>query len=94
MSIFSQLPNNLIMKIIRDTKSSVDFRREHEDNFCQCWLAIKEIGEECICDESSGEGRTASDYPETDQFFSCLFQNDDMTETIIQYRRNKPNIYY
>jgi len=80
------------MKIIRETKSSVDFRREHEDNFCQCWLAIKEVGDECIWGESPG--RYESDYPETDQFFSCLFQNDDITETIIQYRRNKPNIYY
>ena len=29
-SIFSQLPNNLIMKIILDTKSSIHYKKEHE----------------------------------------------------------------
>jgi len=36
MSIFSQLPNDLIMRIIRETKSSINFKEDHEDKFKRC----------------------------------------------------------
>tara|TARA_R110002033_G_scaffold51842_2_gene98826 strand:- start:390 stop:737 length:348 start_codon:yes stop_codon:yes gene_type:complete len=36
MSIFSQLPNQLIMRIIRETKSAIHFKEDHEDKFKRC----------------------------------------------------------
>jgi len=42
MNIFSQLPNDLIMRIIRETKSSVHFKKEHETK-------MKVVLEELMC---------------------------------------------
>ena len=86
MSIFTQLPNNLIMDIIKIWDGGLT---THKGKFFECCEAIREVGKMCIYEPSqSYNGSDWSDYPSgVDEFFSCLFQNDDMKETIIQHRR-------
>lgn len=95
MSIFSQLPNDLIMRIIRETKSSIDFKEEHEDNYILCMTAIEEIGEEYKVHQTeecekvrTGEIFYLPNFIETDQFFCGLYHAEELTNNIIQYRRN------
>ena len=96
MSIFSQLPNQLIMRIIRETKSSIDFKEEHSCGWLECMFAIEEIGEEYNKDTKSrykdcetGEIMTlCNNSPFVDQFFCGLYHNDGLTNNISLYRRN------
>ena len=78
-SIFSQLPNHLIMNIIKITKSSVDYENEHKFYMEDICLIIDDVIEEfpawCGRDEIY-----------SDQFFCELFHNEALTDTIVKYR--------
>jgi hypothetical protein len=95
MSIFSQLPNQLIMRIIRETKSSLHFKEEHSRGWLECMFAIEEIGEEYKVNEMEEfmrvrDGATLylPNFIEIDQFFCGLYHNDGLTNNISLYRRN------
>mgnify|MGYP003653649524 CR=1 FL=1 len=81
-SIFSQLPNDLIIKIIGQTKGFVQYKQDHADEMAGvCW-AIENVGEKV-------EENIHWDYPEADQFFCELFNNEALTDTIVKYRRSR-----
>jgi type II restriction/modification system DNA methylase subunit YeeA len=45
-SIFSGLPNDIIMKIIRETKSSVDYKQDHKEIFNN--VIVEELEDEVM----------------------------------------------
>jgi hypothetical protein len=91
-SIFSQLPNDIIMKIIRETKSSLDYKRDHEDEWCVIMGTIENVGEEYSEEwERVRDGHIIYVGVLSDQFFCGLYHNDDLTDTIVKYRRNRPS---
>ena len=80
--IFSQLPNDLIMNIIQKTKTSLDYEREHKDYMADVTWAIENVGDKV-------EENIYWDHLHSDQFFCELFHNDELTDTIVNHRRNK-----
>ena len=83
MSIFSQLPNDLIMRIIRETKTSLDFKEDHERKWTNITYDIMGIIGYQVYNPNADQ-----DPPESDQSFGELYQNGSLTDTIIKYRRN------
>jgi hypothetical protein len=81
-SIFAGLPNDIIMKIIRETKTSIEVKQDHQDEFFLCMFAIEDVGEEY--------NNEHNDSPATDQFFCAMFHNEELTNTVSSYRRNRP----
>ena len=82
-SIFSQLPNDLIMNIIKKTKTSLDYKYEHACLWEDVTFAIEEVVEEFP------DGYLSRDHIWSDQFFCQLFHNEALTDTIVKYRRNR-----
>ena len=98
-SIFADLPNDLIMRIIRETKSSLDFKYEHSCKGKGVLLQIEYIGE--IYDVNhEKEGEEYEHIPSKDfchvvanQFFATLHLTSHntwggLTSRIIEYRQN------
>jgi hypothetical protein len=78
-SIFSQLPNDLIMMIIRQTKTSLDFKEEHEDKFFECLSIIEDVGE-CKMLQPS---------PEPGLYFCVLTYKKKLTNAVVKYILDK-----
>ena len=90
MSIFSKLPHDIIMDIIKMTDSSICSpeglklaKGEHEDEWCGVMDHIERVGDEFVDDD----GDPDNSYPAPDQFFCGLYHNDGLTDTISEYRR-------
>jgi len=85
-SVFSALPNDLIMRIIKmNTDNQREDREDHEDDFQYCLEEIERVGFSVgLWDEEADEDEGVF----SDQFFCALYHDDSLTDKIIDYRRN------
>jgi hypothetical protein len=96
-NIMTQLPNDVIMKIIQMADGG---RATHKIRLKRVLNSIEGVGEEYsvhkidkIKNKRTGVWVTYLNDIEQDQFFCGLYHRGDLTNTVSDYRRNRPTSY-
>jgi len=96
-NIMTQLPNHLIMDIIKLVDGGLN---THKRKFAGVLNSVEGVGEEYsvhkiykIKNKRTGVWVTYLNDIEQDQFFCGLYHRGDLTNAVSDYRRNRPTSY-